>query len=91
MNLKNKFTFKDELKQNGKTVHLTKKELRLFKFLASKARTFTYEEIHKACWGDAKMSQHTLKNFVLTIRQKTYDDIILNRAKVGYEFNRSSK
>lgn len=68
-------------------VVLSRLESELLKFLASKDRCCTFDEIQRNVWGNRKMSNDTLRNFVNKIRNKTYREIIKNHSGVGYSFN----
>ena len=77
-----------ELFKEGEQITLGVKEMDLLALLIEKKNyTVTYEEMLFAIWSYEKIGESTLKNTVLRIRKKIYEDLIISVRNVGYRIN----
>ncbi|WP_281951567.1 response regulator transcription factor [Nitrosophilus kaiyonis] len=76
---------KDVFTNDGKRVHLTKKELQFLELLIkNRNRVVTLEEIENIIWSDEAFSEAALRALVKRVRQKTSKELIKNFPGVGY-------
>lgn len=94
IDLKNGFIFNSftkELKKDGETVNLTKKEQNLLHLLLkNQTRTVTFDMIETCVWCDESCSADTIRSFVYKLRKKLYPELIENCQGSGYRLNLSS-
>lgn len=82
------FTFdmsKEFLFKDREIINLTKMEIKLVVLLLKNInRLVDYQEISTCIWGKKNFSIFSLRNFVKSIRLKTYDTFIKNVSNKGY-------
>lgn len=87
--INNNFTYCNESKQilnNNKAIMLTKLESRLLELLMSNKGTYvSYDLIKELVWNGKNMSVFTMRNIVKKIRDKTFENIIINKSNHGYK------
>lgn len=77
-----------ELYLNGAIVSLGMKELELIKLLIlNRSETVTKEAISEILWPFEAICESAIKNLVLRIRKKLYNDIIVSVRGIGYRLN----
>lgn len=71
---------------NGIKVPLTRKEYLLFELLLNNKKNFlSYEFIDNNVWQDEVMSIDALRTLILSLRKKTYTELIINHSSLGYK------
>ena len=87
--LNDEFVYCNESKQilnNNKTIALTKLESRLLDLLMSNKSVYvSYDLIKELVWNGKNMSVFTMRNTVKKIRDKTFENIIINKSNHGYK------
>ncbi len=79
---------KGELKKEGESIPLTKKEkLFLDLLLKNHDRVVTFSEIEKGVWEGVDFSENALRTLVKRVRKKIYKELIKNFSGLGYKIN----
>lgn len=68
-----------------KEIKLTKTEQNIIKLLIeNKGKIVEYEKLEKDIWGAKEPTKFTVRNMINKIREKTYQDFIINKSNIGY-------
>lgn len=68
-----------------KEIKLTKTEQGIIKLLVeNKGKTIEYTKLEKEIWGEKEPTKFTVRNMINKIREKTYQDFIINKSNIGY-------
>lgn len=70
---------------DDKEIKLTKIEQGIIKLLIeNKGEIVLYAKLEKEIWGEKEPSIFTVRNMINKIREKTYQDFIINKSNIGY-------
>lgn len=88
INLKNGFSFdikSKKLFQEKEEVPLTSFEYKLLILLLNNANNFvTIKDLKENIWKEKEMTIFTLRNKIMSLRNKTYKELIKNSTRNGY-------
>ncbi|QKF61677.1 response regulator transcription factor [Campylobacter curvus] len=79
---------KKTLHHNGVLIELSAKEIELVQCLVAHLNTYvSMEDIREQVWGDKEIDGADIRMHVLKIRQKTSNDFITSKRRVGYRID----
>ena len=74
-----------KINSQEKEIKLTKTEQGIIKLLVeNKGEIVLYAKLEKEIWGGEEPSIFTVRNMINKIREKTYQDFIINKSNIGY-------
>lgn len=74
-----------KINSQEKEIKLTKTEQGIIKLLVeNKGKTIEYAKLEKEIWGEKEPTKFTVRNMINKIREKTYQDFIINKSNIGY-------
>lgn len=74
-----------KLFKKNNQIHLTKKELELMRILLeNKNKIVEIDKIKLGIWKKEDVSRFTIRNFIKSLRNKTYPELIINKSNIGY-------
>lgn len=74
-----------KINSQEKEIKLTKTEQGIIKLLVeNKGKTIEYTKLEKEIWGEKEPTKFTVRNMINKIREKTYQDFIINKSNIGY-------
>lgn len=74
-----------KINSQEKEIKLTKTEQGIIKLLVeNKGKIVLYAKLEKEIWGEKEPTIFTVRNMINKIREKTYQDFIINKSNIGY-------
>ncbi len=74
-----------KINSQEKEIKLTKTEQGIIKLLVEhRGEVIQYAKLEKEIWGAKEPTKFTVRNMINKIREKTYQDFIINKSNIGY-------